>query len=55
MTDAVTVPRDLLPRSEFRPADSPRSQARFEVVSDYEPAGDQPAAIDELRAPDQRR
>ena len=48
MTDAVAVPRDLLPRSEFRPADSPRSQARFEMVSDYAPAGDQPAAIDEL-------
>ncbi|HEX5349096.1 MAG TPA: excinuclease ABC subunit UvrB [Pseudonocardiaceae bacterium] len=48
MTDAVTVPRDLLPRSEFRPADSPRSQARFEMVSDYAPAGDQPAAIEEL-------
>jgi excinuclease ABC subunit B len=48
MTDAVAVPRDLLPRSEFRPADSPRSQARFEMVSDYAPAGDQPAAIEEL-------
>jgi excinuclease ABC subunit B len=48
MSEAVTVPRDLLPRSEFRPADSPRSQARFEMISDYAPAGDQPAAIDEL-------
>src|SRR5947209_7956434 len=48
MTDAVAVPRDLLPRSEFRPADSPRSQARFEMFSDDAPAGDQPAAIDEL-------
>ncbi|MBA2473965.1 MAG: excinuclease ABC subunit UvrB [Pseudonocardiales bacterium] len=49
MTDAVAVPRDLLPRSDFRPAaDSPRSQGRFEMVSDYAPAGDQPAAIDEL-------
>ncbi|MGH3549715.1 MAG: DEAD/DEAH box helicase family protein, partial [Pseudonocardiaceae bacterium] len=49
MTDAVAVPRDLLPRSEFRPAaDSLRSQGRFKVVSDYSPAGDQPTAIDEL-------
>ncbi|PZS40289.1 MAG: excinuclease ABC subunit B, partial [Pseudonocardiales bacterium] len=49
MTDAVVVPRDLLPRSEFRPAaDSPRSQSRFEMISDYSPAGDQPAAIEEL-------
>jgi excinuclease ABC subunit B len=48
MTDAVAAARDLLPRSEFRPPDSPRSQARFEMVSDYAPAGDQPAAIEEL-------
>ncbi|MDQ2791633.1 MAG: excinuclease ABC subunit UvrB [Actinomycetota bacterium] len=49
MTDAVAVPRDLLPRSEFRPAaDSPRSQGRFKVISDYSPAGDQPTAIEEL-------
>jgi len=28
--------------------DIPRLDGRFEVVSDYQPAGDQPAAIDEL-------
>ena len=30
------------------PLDIPRLDTRFEVVSDYQPAGDQPAAIDEL-------
>jgi excinuclease ABC subunit B len=40
---------DLLPHSEFRPlADTPRASGQFEMVSDYAPAGDQPAAIDEL-------
>jgi len=35
--------------SEFRPVgEIPRSGGRFEVVSPHEPAGDQPAAIDEL-------
>jgi excinuclease ABC subunit B len=39
----------VLAQSEFRPvSEVPRSGGRFEVVSDYEPAGDQPAAIDEL-------
>ncbi|GAB2959143.1 excinuclease ABC subunit B [Amycolatopsis acidiphila] len=39
----------MLAQSEFRPvSDIPRSGGRFEVVSDYKPAGDQPAAIDEL-------
>ncbi|HEY8532455.1 MAG TPA: DEAD/DEAH box helicase family protein, partial [Micromonospora sp.] len=28
--------------------DIPRREGRFQVVSDYQPAGDQPAAIDEL-------
>jgi excinuclease ABC subunit B len=47
MTDAAE--RDLLPRSEFRPlGKTPRTQGRFQMVSDYSPAGDQPAAIDEL-------
>ncbi|WP_344877138.1 excinuclease ABC subunit UvrB [Allokutzneria multivorans] len=37
------------PISEHRPVgEIPRTSARFEVVSDYKPAGDQPAAIDEL-------
>ncbi|WP_308209368.1 excinuclease ABC subunit UvrB [Allokutzneria sp. A3M-2-11 16] len=37
------------PISEHRPVgEIPRASGRFEVVSDYNPAGDQPAAIDEL-------
>jgi excinuclease ABC subunit B len=39
----------VLAQSEFRPvSDIPRSDGRLRVVSDYEPSGDQPAAIDEL-------
>ena len=42
----------MLAESEYRPVADPaslvRSGARLEVVSDYEPAGDQPAAIEEL-------
>ncbi|MCY4668209.1 MAG: DEAD/DEAH box helicase family protein, partial [Rhodococcus sp.] len=39
----------VVAHSEFRPVgDIERSDARFEVVSPYEPAGDQPAAIAEL-------
>ncbi|EHR51731.1 excinuclease ABC, B subunit [Saccharomonospora marina XMU15] len=39
----------MLAHSEFRPvSEIPRSDGRFQVVSDYSPAGDQPAAIDEL-------
>jgi excinuclease ABC subunit B len=35
--------------SEFRPvSDVPRKRGEFQVVSDYQPAGDQPAAIEEL-------
>src|SRR5436305_1502376 len=38
-----------LAQSDFRPvSEIPRTGGRFEVVSDYQPAGDQPAAIDEL-------
>lgn len=38
-----------LARSEFRPVgEIERADGRFEVVSPYQPAGDQPAAIDEL-------
>jgi excinuclease ABC subunit B len=38
-----------LAHSEFRPvSDIPRSGATFRMVSDYQPAGDQPEAIDEL-------
>jgi excinuclease ABC subunit B len=48
MTDAPQ--RDLLPRSTFRPLGTiSRAQGRFQMVSDYAPAGDQPAAIDELQ------
>ncbi|WP_410619639.1 excinuclease ABC subunit UvrB [Amycolatopsis sp. cmx-8-4] len=39
----------VLAQSDFRPvSEIPREGGRFEVVSDYQPAGDQPAAIDEL-------
>jgi len=39
----------VLAHSEYRPVDAMvRAGGRFEVVSQYEPAGDQPAAIDEL-------
>ncbi len=49
MTDAAAIQRDLRPHSEFRPlGKTPRTQDRFQMVSDYAPAGDQPAAIDEL-------
>ena len=49
MTDAAAIPRDLRPHSEFRLlGNTPRTQGRFQMVSDYAPAGDQPAAIDEL-------
>ncbi len=49
MSDAAAIPRDLRPHSEFRPlGETPRTRGRFQMVSDYAPAGDQPAAIDEL-------
>ncbi|TDP91940.1 excinuclease ABC subunit B [Labedaea rhizosphaerae] len=39
----------MLAQSEFRPVgDIPRVDGQFKVVSDYQPAGDQPAAIQEL-------
>ena len=34
--------------SHHRPDDIARTPGRFEVISDYQPAGDQPAAIAEL-------
>jgi excinuclease ABC subunit B len=50
MTDATASQRDLLPRSTFRPLGTiSRAQGRFQMVSDYAPAGDQPAAIEELQ------
>ncbi|WP_326938075.1 excinuclease ABC subunit UvrB [Amycolatopsis cynarae] len=46
---AFATEHPVLAQSEFRPvSEIPRSDGRFRVVSDYRPAGDQPAAIDEL-------
>ncbi|PVZ11945.1 excinuclease ABC subunit UvrB [Actinomycetospora cinnamomea] len=43
------LPEDALAHSEFRPVgEIERTGGHFEVVSPYDPAGDQPAAIDEL-------
>ncbi|MFD6859990.1 excinuclease ABC subunit UvrB [Rhodococcus sp. NPDC060090] len=40
----------VVAHSEFRPVgEIERADSRFEVVSEYEPAGDQPAAIDALQ------
>ena len=39
----------VIPHSEFRPVgDVERSDAQFEVISEFQPSGDQPAAIKEL-------
>ncbi|NKQ58685.1 excinuclease ABC subunit UvrB [Amycolatopsis sp. K13G38] len=46
---AFATEHPVLAQSDFRPvSDIPRTGGRFEVVSDYAPAGDQPAAIDDL-------
>jgi excinuclease ABC subunit B len=50
---AFATEHPVLAHSEYRPAIDAvdglvRTGGRFEVVSQYEPAGDQPAAIDEL-------
>lgn len=46
---AFAAERPELSYSEFRPVgEVERSNAKFEVISDYKPAGDQPKAIDEL-------
>ncbi len=46
---AFATEHPVLAQSDHRPvSDIPREGGRFEVVSDYQPAGDQPAAIDEL-------
>ncbi|GAA4824897.1 excinuclease ABC subunit UvrB [Actinomycetospora corticicola] len=43
------LPDDALAESEFRPiGEIERTGVPFEVISPYQPAGDQPAAIDEL-------
>ncbi|MDV6012243.1 excinuclease ABC subunit UvrB [Haloechinothrix sp. LS1_15] len=39
----------VVAHSEFRPvSEIPRAEKRFEVVSDYDPSGDQPEAINDL-------
>src|SRR5262245_14838367 len=46
---AFATEHPVLAQSEFRPvSDIPRIDGRFRMVSDYEPAGDQPQAIEEL-------
>ncbi len=46
---AFAAERPVIAQSEYRAVeDVLRTGARFEVVSPYQPAGDQPAAIDEL-------
>ncbi|WP_410659996.1 excinuclease ABC subunit UvrB [Amycolatopsis sp. lyj-112] len=46
---AFATEHPVLAQSDHRPVtDVPRTGGRFEVVSDYKPAGDQPAAIDDL-------
>src|SRR5215217_2471270 len=48
--DGVPHTSTVTARSEYRPiSDIPRADGRFRVVSDYQPAGDQPQAIDELQ------
>lgn len=46
---AFATEHPVLAHSEFRPvSDIPRTDGRFRVVSDYQPAGDQPQAIEDL-------
>ena len=46
---AFATEHPVLAHSEYRPVDAMvRTGNRFEVVSPYSPAGDQPAAIDAL-------
>ncbi|MER7011866.1 excinuclease ABC subunit UvrB [Saccharopolyspora sp. NPDC000359] len=46
---AFATEHPVLAHSEFRPvSDIPRADGRFRVVSDYQPAGDQPQAILDL-------
>ncbi|MFE3177320.1 excinuclease ABC subunit UvrB [Amycolatopsis sp. NPDC059090] len=46
---AFATEHPVLAQSDFRPvSEVPRAGGRFEVVSEYQPAGDQPAAIDDL-------
>lgn len=49
VTMAFATEHPVLAHSEYRPVDDiVRTGGRFEVVSEYDPAGDQPAAIDDL-------
>ena len=46
---AFAAEQPVLAQSEFRPVgEIERASGTFEVVSDYQPAGDQPQAIAEL-------
>ncbi len=46
---AFAAEHPVIAHSEFRPVgDIARTGGDFEVVSEYEPAGDQPQAIDDL-------
>ncbi|MGV9710049.1 excinuclease ABC subunit UvrB [Gordonia sp. NPDC003424] len=46
---AFATEHPVLAHSEYRAVgDIERAEARFDVVSEYDPAGDQPAAIDDL-------
>lgn len=46
---AFAAEQPVLPHSEHRPVgEIERTDGRFEVISEFEPAGDQPAAIKEL-------
>ncbi|MDO4685323.1 MAG: excinuclease ABC subunit UvrB, partial [Corynebacterium sp.] len=46
---AFAAEQPVVSVSEFRPVgEIERSEGKFEVVSEYQPAGDQPAAIEEL-------
>ncbi|MEB3371096.1 excinuclease ABC subunit UvrB [Saccharopolyspora mangrovi] len=48
-TERPALDDSVLAHSEFRPvSDIPRADGRFRMVSDYEPAGDQPQAIEDL-------
>ncbi|WP_290220568.1 excinuclease ABC subunit UvrB [Corynebacterium atrinae] len=48
---AFAAEHPVLSHSEHRPVgEIERSDGRFEVISDYQPAGDQPAAIEDLDA-----
>ncbi|WP_093416019.1 excinuclease ABC subunit UvrB [Saccharopolyspora flava] len=48
-TERPALDDSVLAHSEFRPvSDIPRADGTFRVVSDYEPAGDQPQAIQDL-------